>query len=85
MAYEIIYHDVVVEKDIPSLPKTMRARIRTAIENRLTTSPESYGKPLRYSLNSLWSLRIGDYRVIYRIEGNTVIIHRIGHRRDVYG
>jgi mRNA interferase RelE/StbE len=84
MDFIITYHHDVVEKDIPALPKTMRARIRTAIDRRLTTEPESYGKPLRYSLQSLWSLRVGDYRVIYRINGNEVVILKIGNRRDVY-
>jgi len=84
MAFELIYHHDVVERDIPALPKTMRARIRKAIEERLATSPESYGKPLRHSLHSLWSLRVGDYRIIYRIEGEEVLILKIAHRRDAY-
>ena len=84
MAFKLTYHHDVVRNDIPALPKTMRNRIKTAIESRLTTSPESYGKPLKYTLNSLWSLRVGDYRVIYRINGDEVVILKIGHRRDVY-
>lgn len=84
MAFKLPYHHNVVKNDIPALPKTMRERIKTAIEFRLTTSPESYGKPLKYTLHSLWSLRLGDYRVIYRIDDDEVVILKIGHRRDVY-
>ena len=29
-------------------------------------------------------LRVGDYRVIYRIEGDNLTIHTVGHRKDVY-
>ncbi len=84
MGFKLVYHHDVVKNDIPALPKTMRNRVKTAIESRLATSPESYGKPLRHTLHSLWSLRVGDYRVIYRIDGEDVIILKIGHRRDVY-
>ncbi|MEW6607509.1 MAG: type II toxin-antitoxin system mRNA interferase toxin, RelE/StbE family [bacterium] len=41
-------------------------------------------QPLRYSLKSLWVLRVGDYRIIYKIEGNTIAILKIGHRKEVY-
>jgi mRNA interferase RelE/StbE len=84
MEFKLIYHQDVVKNDIPALPKTMRTRIKTAIESRLATRPESYGKPMRHTLHSLWSLRVGDYRVIYRIEDEEVVILKIGHRRDVY-
>ncbi len=84
MEFKLIYHHDVVKRDIPALPKTMRIRIKTAIEKRLATRPESHGKPLKHTLHSLWSLRVGDYRVISRIDGDEVAILKIGHRRDVY-
>jgi mRNA interferase RelE/StbE len=31
-----------------------------------------------------WRLRIGDYRAIFRLDGDTVVVTKIGHRRDVY-
>lgn len=36
--------------------------------------------------DSLYRLRVGDYRVIYAIEGHTVtvLVTAVGHRRDVY-
>lgn len=42
------------------------------------------GKKLKYS--DFWSLRIGEYRVIYEINTNKkqVIILYIGHRKNVY-
>jgi mRNA interferase RelE/StbE len=40
---------------------------------------------LRYSFKGARRLRVGDYRVIYRIEPeDLVVIVKIGHRRDVY-
>lgn len=70
--------------DIPDLPKKERQRIRSAIEEKLTTRPEHFGKPLRRSLNGYRSLRIGDYRVLFRIEGLEVKIFAIGHRSLIY-
>lgn len=29
-------------------------------------------------------LRVGDYRVIYRVEADELTIHAVGHRKDVY-
>lgn len=37
-------------------------------------------------LEGLYKLRVGDYRVIYEVlrEEQTIVIHAIGHRRDIY-
>ncbi len=85
-SYSIEYLDTVVEKDIPALPKTMRLRIKTAIEERLTLDPVGFGKPLRYSLKGHRRLRVGDYRIVYRIEPHKhiVLITAIKHRKDIY-
>jgi len=29
-------------------------------------------------------LRSGDWRVLFTIKGNTITIHAVGHRRDIY-
>lgn len=87
MTYKIEYLDHVVYEDIPTLPKTMKSRIKKAIESRLTADPVGLGKPLRYSFIGHRRLRVGDYRIIYRInqEKNLVTIIGIKHRKDVYG
>ena len=82
--FEILYHPAVVREDIPGLNHDIKERLRTAIENRLTRAPEDYGKPLRGELRSLWSLRVGDYRVVYRIEQKRVKVIQIAHRKDAY-
>ena len=86
MTYRIDYLESVVEKDIPELSKTAKQQILRAIEQKLTVHPVEFGKPLRYSLKGARRLRVGDYHVIYRIEPPaTVLILKIGHRREVYG
>lgn len=82
--YAVVYHTSVVQGDIPKISKPWQVKIRTAIEKRLTTRPDYYGKPLRRSLSGYRKLRVGDYRVIFRIEANLVRILIIGHRSIVY-
>ena len=82
--YKILLHPLLVKDDIPKLDKEVRSRIKRSIEERLKFHPNKFGKPLRGTLKDLWSVRVGDYRVIYRISGNQVWILNIGHRREVY-
>ena len=43
------------------------------------------GKALTGRLEGLYSLRAGKYRAIYSIDGEIIVIHVVGHRREVYG
>jgi mRNA interferase RelE/StbE len=80
----ICYHPLVQKQDFPDLDPAIRKRIRRAINFRLGVSPEIFGKPLKYSFKGLWSLRVGDWRVVYQIKKNEVWVLRICHRRDIY-
>jgi mRNA interferase RelE/StbE len=84
--WRIQYADSVVRVDIPRLDHTTKQRIKKAIETKLTTDPLRFGKPLRHSLHHLRSLRVGDYRVLYHLDHEEVMVSiaSIGHRRDVY-
>jgi len=31
-----------------------------------------------------YRFRVGDYRVIFDVEGNEIIVLRVGHRREIY-
>jgi mRNA interferase RelE/StbE len=84
--YRIEYLDTVVEEDISSLPKTARDRIKRALETRLTMDPVGLGKPLQYSFKGHRRIRVGDYRIIYRVdhEAKLVTVVMIRHRKRVY-
>jgi mRNA interferase RelE/StbE len=84
MTYRLVYHSAVPEEDLPEIPANMRARIARAIETRLTENPEQYGSPLRGTLKGYWKLRVGDYRVVYRVAEDEVRILAIRHRKKVY-
>lgn len=82
--YNIVYGKVFDPKSLRGISPAIQHRLRKAIEQKLTMRPTIYGKPLRQSLRGGWSLRVGDYRVIYRIEEDTVEIYAIEHRSVVY-
>ena len=84
MIFEILYHPLVDRDDVPKLSQEWKAKIQKAIQERLTTHPEIYGKPLRRSLKGLRKLRVGDYRVVFLLEKNLVKIVGIQHRSVVY-
>lgn len=84
MIFTVIYHRDVLGKDIPKIGATWRIKIRDAIAVKLTTNPTLYGKPLRRSLKNYRKLRVGDYRVIFRIEGQQVKVFAIQHRSVIY-
>ncbi len=74
------------EKEFEKLPSQVIKRISTAID-ALANNPRPAGsKKLEGQKESLWRIRIGDYRVIYLVEDviKIVEIRRIGHRKDIY-
>ena len=82
--FKVVYHRLVARDDIPKLSKEWKIKIRRAIEERLMTRPDFYGKPLRRSLKGYRKLRIGDYCVVFRIQGKKVFVVAIVHRSVVY-
>jgi len=81
--FEIEYHPKVID-DLSCVSAPIKKDIRKAIEEKLTTSPEFFGKPLQFSLKGLRSMRVGDYRVIFQLSKDTVRIILIAHRSVVY-
>lgn len=82
--FSIEYHHAVVREDIPKLSSSMRMRVKQAIEEKLMTHPELFGKPLRRSIKGFRKLRVGDYRVIFKLMGRVVRILIVQHRSAVY-
>ncbi len=76
----------VTKNDIPALDESIKSQIKKAIDEKLKIDPIAFGKPLRYSLKGQRRIRVGDYRIIYRIEmhNKTVVILAIKHRKEIY-
>ena len=81
--FEITYHKKIID-DLASISSSHKNTIRKAIEEKLETQPEFFGKPLQFSLFGLRSMRVGDYRVIFHLKKKEVFIVLIAHRSVVY-
>jgi len=78
--------DVRAAKQLESLPKPIIQKIDEAIL-ALASDPHPPGtKRLRGKLKEGWRIRVGQYRILYRIDNDAreVRIFEIGHRREVY-
>ena len=84
MQYRLLYHPRVKEQDVPKLNAAVKKRIKTAIEDRLLQEPEKYSIPLRKTLKGYRKLRVGDYRIVLRVDADRIITLGIFHRKDVY-
>jgi mRNA interferase RelE/StbE len=85
VAYLLKYHPSVQGEDLPKLDRKARERIKRAIEQRLMVAPQEYGEPLGRTLKGYWKLRVEDYRVFFKVQGKTILVLGILHRKDVYG
>ncbi len=83
MTWEIKYHPDVVD-DLEAVGPSAARRIMRVINDKLTRAPLEFGSGLTGNLASLRKLRIGDYRVVYRVKEETVIVYvlTVGPRRD---
>jgi len=82
--WQVLYHPTVAKKDIPILSSVVAKRIKKVIEEKLVTNPLFYSFPLHGSLQNLFKLRVGDWRVVYSVNNRTVLILVIANRQDVY-
>jgi mRNA interferase RelE/StbE len=72
-------------RDLGSLPKDAQKRIGKKIDT-LVQNPRPAGAVAIKGGEGLLRLRVGFYRVIYRVEDDrlVVLVVRVGHRKEVY-
>lgn len=72
------------QKELSKLPRSIGVRIARAIDNLATEPRKGAVRPMVGTKS--WRLRVGDYRVIYDIvdEKLVILIIRVKHRRDMY-
>jgi len=76
-------------RELDKLDKQVARRILKFLRGRVANlkDPRSIGSALKGSkLGEFWKYRVGDYRIICRIEDARllILVLRIGHRREVY-
>lgn len=69
-------------KDLQTLPKATQRRIVAKIEE---LAEDMAGDVKRLtSFTPEYRLRVGEYRILFEVEGSSIIMYRILHRKDAY-
>jgi len=82
--HTVLIDELVFKEDFRKIDKPDQKKIIKAIRNKLTKDPEGFGVPLRGDLKGLWKLRVGQYRVVYQIKAQEIMVYvvKVGFRRD---
>lgn len=74
--------------ELRKFDRSAQERIATFLSTRVhgQTNPREQGKALTGGKAQLWRYRVGAYRVVCHINDaeRSVVVMRIGHRKDVY-
>ncbi|MEA3223221.1 MAG: type II toxin-antitoxin system RelE/ParE family toxin [Thermodesulfobacteriota bacterium] len=82
MKYKLTYTRRAT-KDIQELDPKIKKRIGKVLL-RYEENPSANAVRLVNSELGTYRFRIGDYRVIFDLEGDEIVILRVGHRSDIY-
>jgi mRNA interferase RelE/StbE len=84
MIWKIKFHPRVVKEDLKKIDPSWRKRIISAIKKKLSKDPLNYGKPLKGIFKIYRKLKVGDWRVIYKVMEKEIIVLviKIGIRKD---
>lgn len=82
MSYELVYTKNAF-RDIKKLDRVAKRKLVKALE-QLRENPRRLSKRLTLKKLGGYRYRVGNYRVIFDIEGKKIIVHRVGHRKDIY-
>jgi mRNA interferase RelE/StbE len=84
MPYAIEFASSAV-REFKALDRGIQRRIATNIDE-LAANPFPPGAKKLQGSEDQYRIRIGDYRVVYRVDGKrvTILVLKIGHRREVY-
>lgn len=72
-------------KDLRRLPKEVIERIIKKLDYFVASgTPLKFAKPLKDFSIGEYRFRVGDYRVVFDVEGDVVVVLAVGHRREIY-
>jgi len=82
--YTVLLDELVFKEDFRKIDKSEQQKIIKTIRKKLTRDPEGFGSPLRGGLKGLWKLRLGQYRIVYEIKKQEIMVYvvKVGFRRD---
>jgi len=82
LSYKIAFKKSVA-RDLKRIDRDQAERILRKIEQELPEKAETF-PALTGKFSGLRKFRVGDYRVVFSILGDTALILRISHRREAY-
>ncbi len=71
-------------KDLGGLDRALAERVSKKISWFSTNFDHVTPEPLSGDLKGTYKLRVGDWRVVYAVEGDSVTVLAVGHRKDIY-
>ena len=82
--WQVKLHPLVLEEDFKKISPVEQKHLLKSIQKKLSLDPEHYGKPLTGDFQGYWRLRVEDYRVIYRVVRNKIVVFviKVGIRTD---
>ena len=82
MPYSLVYTRTAA-KDIQKLDPVAKKKIKKKLE-QYVKDPFFYSKKLVKDEIGTYRWRIGNYRVVFDVDGKNIVILRVGHRREIY-
>ena len=82
MAYRLVFTRRAV-RDLEALEPEVRRRIGDALA-RYKQEPLHYARNMAGPALGGYRFRVGDYRVIFDLEGEEIVVLRVGHRGQIY-
>jgi mRNA interferase RelE/StbE len=70
-------------RDLEALEPDVRKRIGKALE-RCRQEPLRYARRMAHMALGGYRFRVGDYRIIFDMEGEEIVVLRVGHRSHIY-
>lgn len=84
----IVEWDERAVREVRKLEPQMQRSIIKYLRERISTDedPRRFGKPLLADMSGVWRYRVGDYRIVCRIEDHEVVVLvlAVGHRSKIY-
>ena len=82
MAYTLVFTRRAA-RDLEALEPNTRRRIGKALE-RYRDEPLRHARPMAHPSLGGYRFRVGDYRIIFDMEGEEIVVLRVGHRSRIY-
>jgi mRNA interferase RelE/StbE len=80
--YSLVYTHRAI-KDIQRLEGNAKRRIGKTLL-RYSEDPLRHAEKLTETKLGTYRFRIGQYRVVFDLNGNDIVVLRVGHRKDIY-